>query len=198
MGDGNDRLELSKGNNTADLGAGDDVVALGGGGAMATVTLGDGADVVEADFSSQSSLMAIIIGEAQDVAIDQLTAVGDSFSNTVTGDDFGIWQAGSTVSYSGLEQVTILGGDEPGSVGDVITSNFTGGFDVLIDGGLPSVAPGDTIYLSDPNTPITGFEQVILTTAVPVMGTGGALALAAAFLGGAWSRLRKTFGGAQS
>jgi hypothetical protein len=189
---GNDKIHTGvTGFSTIDAGAGSDTVIVGAGIDQATVTLGDGADVVEVDLGSSSNYLIAINGDSADAAPDALTILGDSFPQTIRANDFSVWQPNlGTATFEGMESVMIFGGDEVGEVGDTIDSNFTGGFDVLLDGGKPSVLPGDTLLLSDPNTPHQGFETVSLISTIPALGLGGLSALVVGLLAAGSKRVR--------
>ena len=190
-GAGRDVVDIGAASATVSLGGGDDVITLGEGIVGATISLGGGADSVMATVTDSAVYSLSIDATDQEQAVDQLTVTGDSSPNTVGLSGFHFESnAGATINFDGIDGFTFFGGDEVGPLGDTVTLLGGGGFDVLVVGGEPLVAPGDTVYLSDLNTPHHGFETVIQLGSVPSVGSAGLLAAAAGILAGAWARLR--------
>jgi hypothetical protein len=101
-------------------------------------------------------------------------------------------EGGGEVRYEGIEHLRVFSGDEAGNIGDTLFGNFSGAFDVELDGGAPVGGLGDTLFLSGPANHVS-FETVLLAPDVPVTGWRELLALGASLLAATWAVTRARF-----
>ncbi len=188
-GSGDDTLFGEAGNDTVSGGADDDFLIVLSEPGSDLLLVGDGNDTAQVELHDNGNVTVV------DVSVDGLAdtlevSSGPGNDTLIVSDVDVVRSSGGRVGFAGMEHLIIHAGDEVGPLGDTLHVSVSGDVDVLLDGGAPTVLPGDSLFLTGPATYLN-FEQVFVTQLVPALGWPGVVALVLGILATAWCSLRR-------